>query len=150
MKPVLEGYESVLVMAPKMEEGAQKELFSKIKKIVSDFKGKMHHTDTWGLRKLANPNKKGHAQGFYFHFTFTGGPGVVSELIRVLKMREDSIYHHFEKLKSSKPLKQHLNSFYEEVENSIKKEKERQARLLQRKKLTTSNNNNNHYKKPGV
>ena len=134
-KAALPAYESVLVMAPDMSKEQQKTLFQRVKQIISQFKGDIYHIDSWGLRKLANRNKKSHAQGLYFHFSFTGQPGVTAELTRIIKMQEQSIYHHFEKLPDKLSLKEHLERWRQTVENSIKKEKERQARLLQRKKL---------------
>ena len=131
-------YESILVMAPDMSQEQQKVFFQKIKEIILKFKGNVHHADTWGLRKLANRNNKGYSQGFYFHFSFTGEAGVVTELTRIIKMQEQSIYHHFEKLHPKRSLTEHLEHFRQDVENSLKKEKERLTRIQQRKKMGSS------------
>lgn len=131
-------YESILVMAPDMSQEQQNGFFQKIKEIIVQFKGSVHHVDTWGLRKLANHNTKGYSQGLYFHFSFNGDAGVVTELTRIIKMQDQSIYHHFEKLHPRRSLKEHLEQFRQSVENSLKKEKERLTRLQQRKKMGSS------------
>ena len=131
-------YESVLVMVPDMSQEQQKAFFKKIKEIILQFKGSVYHADSWGLRKLANHNRKGHSQGLYFHFSFTGQAGVIAELTRVIKMQDQSVYHHFEKLHPRFSLKEHLEHFRQGVENSLKKEKERLSRIQQRKKMAPS------------
>ena len=125
-------YESVLVMEPALTGEAQKRFFQKVKKvIVGDFKGNIHHIDTWGSRKLANKNRKNRGQGLYFHFSFKGEKGVVEELSRIIKMEEDVLYHHFERLARSP--EEHLADFRTLIEEAVKKEKERQLRLQKRK-----------------
>jgi len=131
-------YESILVMAPDMSQEQQNSFFKKIKEIILSFEGSVYHVDSWGLRKLASRNKKGYSQGLYFHFSFTGSPGVVTELTRIIKMQDHSIYHHFEKLHPRLSLKEHLEHFRQGVEHSIKREKERLARIQQKKKMALS------------
>ena len=137
-KDSIPAYEAILVMAPDMDQAQQKGFFQKIKEIIVSFKGSIYHADTWGLRRLASRNKKGYSQGLYFHFSFTGQAGVVAELTRIIKMQDQSIYHHFEKLHPRLSLKEHLEHFRQGVEHSIKKEKERLSRIQQKKKMAAS------------
>ncbi|MDE0518254.1 MAG: 30S ribosomal protein S6 [Oligoflexia bacterium] len=126
-------YESVLVMEASLSKEAQKKIFQKIREIIKQFKGHIHHIDTWGVRKLANKNRKNWSQGLYFHFSFVGESGVVEELVRIIRMDEKLLYYHFEKLSSQKSPEEHLDDFRSLVEEAIKKEKERQARIQKRK-----------------
>ena len=127
----MQNYESVLVLDSALPEEGQKLLFQKLKKLIQQFKGSIHHIDTWGARKLANKNAKKWAQGLYFHFSFNGNPGVVAEMVRQLRINEKVLYHHFEKLK--KDPKEHLADFRYLVEEASRREKDRQARLQKRK-----------------
>ena len=127
-------YESVLVMEPSLAVEGQKLFFQKLKKIIGGpFKGRIHHIDTWGARRLANKNKKNLARGIYFHFSFEGGKGVVEELVRVIRMDEKVLYCHFEKLSPKKSAGEHLQDFRDLMEEAVKREKERQIRLQKRK-----------------
>ena len=133
MERVLSNYESVLVIDPALEEKAQKSFFQKLREVIKSFKGQVHHIDSWGQRKLANKNRKKWTTGVYFHFSFSGTQGVVEELSRLIRMDEKTLYHHFEKLKQSP--EQHLSDFRYLVEEAVKKEQDRQARIQKRKSL---------------
>ncbi|MDE0120087.1 MAG: 30S ribosomal protein S6 [Bdellovibrionales bacterium] len=126
-------YESVLVMDPSLSKEEQKKTLQKIREIIQQFKGRVYHIDTWGVRKLANKNRKNWSQGLYFHFSFAGESGVVEELVRIIRMDEKLLYYHFEKLSSQKSPAEHLDDFRSLVEEAIKKEKERQVRIQKRK-----------------
>ncbi len=131
----LSNYESVLVMDPSLGEKDQKAFFQKIKEVIQSFKGRIHHVDSWGIRKLANQNKKKIAQGLYFHFSFQSLGGVIVELRRRIRMNDQVIYHHFEKLSEGKDLEEHLKDFRQLIEESISKEKERLERIQQKRKV---------------
>ena len=126
-------YESVLVMEPALAQEAQKLFFQKVKETVKQFKGDIYHIDSWGIRKLANKNKKRWSQGLYFHFSFKGEGGVIEELIRRIKMDEKVLYYHFEKLSSKKSVEEHLADFRSLVEAAVQRETERLARIQKRK-----------------
>ena len=127
-------YEAVLVVDPSLSPPDQKLFFQEIKKIIEQFQGVIHHIDTWGARKLANQNKKRLNQGHYFHFSFQANSGVITELLRRIRINDSVIYHHFEKLSSKKSLEEHLQNFREIIEESIKKEKDRFVQLQQKRK----------------
>lgn len=126
-------YESILVLNPSLSKEAQKVFFKTTKEVIIQFKGVINHIDSWGVRRLANKNKKKWSKGLYFHFSFNGNPGVVEEIIRKVTMNENLLYYHFEKLSSKKSPEKHLEDFRTLVEESIQKETERLARIQKRK-----------------
>ena len=142
-------YESVLVMEPALDKEAQKLFFQQtVRKIIRDFKGDITYIDSWGLRKLANKNRKRWAQALYFHFFFKGEKGVVEELIRLLRVDEKVLYFHFEKLKKNP--QEHLRDFRSIIEEAIKKEKERLARIQKKKNFLAAKKgpgNEDHFTK---
>lgn len=129
-------YESILVIDPSLSKEGQKLFFKVVKEIIIQFKGTIQHIDSWGVRKLANKNKKKWVKGLYFHFSFNGGVGVVEEITRRIKMNEKLLYYHFEKLSSKKSPEKHLEDFRILVEESIQKETERLARSQKRKSFS--------------
>ena len=135
MENQLANYESVLVIDPALDEKAQKGFFQKLRDVIKSFKGQIHHIDSWGRRKLANKNSKRWTQGLYFHFSFSGAGGVVEELSRRIRMDEKALYYHFEKLKKSP--EEHLVDFRYLVEEAVKKEQDRYARLQKRRSLSS-------------
>jgi len=120
-------YESVLIMDPETSKEDQKLFFRKIKQITEQFDGEFYHIDTWGLRKLANKNKKKWSQGLYFHFSFEAKKGVIQELTRVIRINDKVLYFHFEAIKIS--LEEHLKNFRSLMEEVVKKEKDRLLRI---------------------
>ncbi len=126
-------YESVLAVQPDWVLEEQKSFFSKLREVIKQFKGSLHHIDSWGIRRFANRNKKNWKQGLYFHFSFQGQAGVVTELSRHIRMNDHVVYHHFEKLPAKQSLADKLKSFREIIEDSINMEKERQERIQKRK-----------------
>lgn len=58
-------YELTLVIDPDLTSENQKKLITKIKKLITDFKGKVGKTDEWGRKELAYPIKK-KTLGYYF------------------------------------------------------------------------------------
>lgn len=126
-------YESVLVMEPALSKESQKSFFQSVRETVRQFKGDIHHIDSWGARKLANKNRKKWSQGLYFHFSFKGKAGVIEELSRRIKMDEKVLYYHFEKLSAKKSAEEHLKGFREILEETARREKERLARIQKRK-----------------
>ena len=127
-------YESVLVAQPDWNKKEGKQFFQKLRGIIRQFQGEIHHIDSWGTRQLANSNEKKCSQGLYFHFSFQGQAGVVAELSRHIRMNNSIVYHHFEKLSDKRSLEEHLKEFRYVVEDSIKTEKERLVRLQQKRK----------------
>ena len=138
MKNKTANYEAIIVMEPSVNIENQKAFFKKLRDVIKEFKGQIFHINTWGLRKLANKNSHKSTQGLYFHFSFEASVGGIEECIRQIKMDENIIYFHFEKLSSKKSPQEHLSHFQELVEEEVKKEKDRQARLQKRKAFFAS------------
>ena len=135
----LASYEAVLVMDPSLSKEVQREVLQKIKNcITQDFNGSIYHIDTWGIRNLLNHNRKKWRQGIYFHFSFQAKKEVVQELTRRMRMAEEVLYYHFQRLTKHTTLEANLKSFREIIEISVKRESERQARIQQRKKHQTN------------
>ena len=133
MKNKTINYEAVLVVESILAEEAQKIFFQKVREVITQFKGEIQHIDSWGVRKLANKNKKKWSKGLYFHFSFKGETGVIEELSRRIKMDEKLLYCHFEKLSSKKSPEEHLTDFRNLVKEAVQKETERLARVQKRK-----------------
>lgn len=126
-------YEAVLIAQPNWSKEESKQFFHKLREVIHQFHGKIHHIDSWGTRQLANSAQKKWSQGLYFHFSFQADPGVVTEMSRHIRMNHHLLYHHFEKLSNKLSLEDHLKAFRLVVEDSIKLEKERLARIQKRK-----------------
>lgn len=58
-------YELVLVVDSELSADKQKQLLTKIEKIIADLKGKVSQKQDWGKKALAYPIKKRN-QGIYF------------------------------------------------------------------------------------
>src|SRR5262252_4166019 len=80
-------YEAVIIMHPDASEEEQKTILRKNRDIIQQFKGEMHHLDTWGKRRLANPVNK-FTRGTYFHMTFEAQGDAISELERTMRINE--------------------------------------------------------------
>jgi len=126
-------YESVLVMEPALNQEAQKLFFQQVAETIKRFEGLIYHVDSWGVRKLANKNKRKWSQGLYFHFSFKGEAGVIEELVRRIRMDEKVLYYHFEKLSSKKSAEEHLSDFRELVAEAVKREKDRLMRIQKKR-----------------
>jgi len=131
-------YESVLVLVPDLQKPDQQQFIRKLHKTIQQFQGKMYHIDSWGVRRLANRNRKKYRQGLYFHFSFSAQAGVVAELVRQIRIDKCVIYHHFERLPSKISLEKNLDTFRQIVSDSIKAEKEHLARIQQNRKNFTA------------
>ena len=58
-------YETVFILTPVLSEDQAKEAVKKIEGEIKTLKGKVRHSESWGLRKLAYPIQK-KSTGFYF------------------------------------------------------------------------------------
>jgi len=62
-------YETVFILTPVLSDEQAKEAVKKIEGEVKTLKGKVRHSESWGLRKLAYPIQK-KSTGFYFLMEF--------------------------------------------------------------------------------
>lgn len=94
-------YETVFILTPVLSEDQTKETVKKFKDLIKAGRGKVHHEESWGMRKLAYPIQK-KSTGFYHLIEFEADPQFVAKLeteyrrdervIRFLTTRMDK--HH--------------------------------------------------------
>ncbi|MFA5574976.1 MAG: 30S ribosomal protein S6 [Brumimicrobium sp.] len=83
-------YETVFILTPVLSEDQAKEAVSKFEGDIKSFGGKVTHSESWGLKKLAYPIQK-KTTGFYFLVEFEGEGSVVSDLELIFKRDEKVI-----------------------------------------------------------
>ena len=131
-------YEAIVILNPDLAEEGQKALFKKNKSILKDFKGDFFTLETWGKRKLANPIGK-YTRGIYFHATFEAEPGAVKELERTMRISDDVLRFNHTRLDERIPLSKHMESFRASLEETHKREREREEKFKARKAAAASN-----------
>ena len=130
--PISRPYEAIIMMDPDATEQDQKDLMKKNKGIVESFSGEMNHVDTWGKRKLANPvGTKNRA--IFFHSTFKASPDAIAELERTMLLNEKVLRVIHTRLEDSVSLQKHVENFKEQLADTLKKEKEKEAKFKARK-----------------
>ena len=72
-------YETVFILTPVLSEDQTKETVKKFKDLIKKGRGKVHHEESWGMRKLAYPIQK-KSSGFYHLFEFESDPEMISKL----------------------------------------------------------------------
>ena len=72
-------YETVFILTPVLSEDQTKEAVKKFKDLVKKGSGKVHHEESWGMRKLAYPIQK-KSSGFYHLIEFEGEPAFIEKL----------------------------------------------------------------------
>ena len=72
-------YETVFILTPVLSEDQTKETVKKFKDLIKKGRGKVHHEESWGMRKLAYPIQK-KSSGFYHLFEFDSEPAFVGKL----------------------------------------------------------------------
>lgn len=80
-------YELTLVIDPDLTSENQKKLVTKIKKIITDLKGKVATTKEWGKKELAYPIKK-KTLGYYFFLETNLPEKAPAEIEKKLKLEE--------------------------------------------------------------
>lgn len=80
-------YETVFILTPVLSDAQAKEAVEKFKKVLSDAKAKIVHTEDWGLKKLAYPIQK-KSTGFYNLIEFEAEGNVIAELEIAFKRDE--------------------------------------------------------------
>lgn len=122
-------YEEVLVLHPDTNESEQKQVFRSVEELLKESKGKIYQVETWGSRPIANPGDKKVSRALYFHTLFSAQPKDIQEIRRRLKINSRVIYFHHEKLHKNDTPETHLEKFRASLEETMLKEKERQARI---------------------
>ncbi|WKZ66529.1 MAG: 30S ribosomal protein S6 [Flavobacteriales bacterium] len=104
-------YETVFILTPVLSEDQAKEAVKKFKDLIKAGRGKVHHEESWGMRKLAYPIQK-KSSGFYHLIEFEADPAFVAKLeteyrrdervIRFLTTRMDKHHLAFAERKRNK------------------------------------------------
>ncbi len=126
-------YESIIILHPDVKEDDQKAFFKKNVETIKNYNGDLHHLDTWGRRKLANPIKKTRT-GTYFHSSFEANADCVTELERMMKIDDRVLRYMHTRLDERKPLSEHLERFRNALAEASKREQEREAKRDMRRR----------------
>ncbi len=124
-------YETIIILHPDTTEEDQKAFFKKNKDILGSYEGEFHHVDTWGKRRLANHIDKVR-MGQYFHATFEAKAECIAELERTMRINDKVLRFFHKKLDDRIPLPKHVENFRAIINNSIEKEKEKEAKIAKK------------------
>jgi len=83
----MNSYETVFILTPVLSEEQAKEAVQKFESQISSLGGKVKHSESWGLRKLAYPIQK-KSTGFYFLTEFEAPGNAIAELEIAFKRDE--------------------------------------------------------------
>lgn len=83
----MNSYETVFILTPVLSEEQAKEAAQKFESEISSLGGKVKHSESWGLRKLAYPIQK-KSTGFYFLTEFEAPGNTIAELELLFKRDE--------------------------------------------------------------
>lgn len=83
----MNSYETVFILTPVLSEEQAKEAVQKFESEISSLGGKVKHSESWGLRKLAYPIQK-KSTGFYFLTEFEAPGNAISDLEVMFKRDE--------------------------------------------------------------
>lgn len=72
-------YETVFILTPVLSEDQAKETVKKFKDLIKAGRGKVHHEESWGMRKLAYPIQK-KSTGFYHLIEFEADAQFIAKL----------------------------------------------------------------------
>lgn len=120
-------YEAVIILNPDISEDDQKTVLRKNREIIQRFKGDVHHVDTWGKRKLANPIEK-FTRGNYFHVTFEAKGEAIAELERTMRINDSVLRFQHTRLDDRVSLAKFVERFKESLAEAAQREREREAK----------------------
>lgn len=106
----MKGYETVIILPPDLTEDEVKETVERFSATLTEQGGEIRKSDIWGLRKLAY-KVKGHTNGNFVWFLFTGTPPTIAEFERNLRISEQSIRYmtiRVEDMDAAEKIKPHL------------------------------------------
>ncbi len=133
----LRKYEGIIILNPDLSEEEQKAFFRKNKEIIKSFKGDLHHLDSWGKRRLANPIEK-FTRGIYLHYSFEAQGQCVSELERTMRINDKVLRFTHTRLDDRISLSKHLEAFKDSLEATAQRERERESKFQARKAAQTA------------
>ena len=83
----MNSYETVFILTPVLSEDQAKEAVQKFESEIKTWGGKIKHSESWGLRKMAYPIQK-KSTGFYFLTQFEADSQVIADFELMLKRDE--------------------------------------------------------------
>ena len=86
---IMNKYESVIIINPNLEDGANKALIAKFTDMINK-DGKVESVDELGKKRLAYEIKK-NKEGYYVVFNFEAKPDFIYELERVYRITDEVI-----------------------------------------------------------
>ena len=110
-------YETVFILTPVLSEDQTKEAVKKVKDLIKKGRGKVHHEESWGMRKLAYPIQK-KSTGFYHLIEFEADSQFVAKL--------ETEYHRDERVIRflTTKMDKHHQAFAERMRNKRKQSAE--------------------------
>ena len=128
LKEPLRHYEQVLALHPECSEQDQRDIFRMMSELISAEGGELSRVDSWDSRPIANPKAKGFSRAWYFYTLFSAPSTVIDKIISKLRIDKKVIYFHQERLPKKTSPEQHVKKFFQQLEQTAQKEKERLAR----------------------
>jgi small subunit ribosomal protein S6 len=128
----LRKYEAVVILHPDSSEADQKTIMRKNADTIKSFGGTIHHLDTWGKRRLANPINKS-TVGIYFHTTFEAKGDAVAELERTMRINDKVLRFLHSRLDDRENLGKFLEKYRAALQETANRESEREAKAQARK-----------------
>ncbi len=83
-------YEIVFILTPVLSDDQNKETVEKYKKLLQDSNCKVHHQESWGLKKLAYPIQK-KTTGFYHLLEFEADEAGLIDKIETQMKRDERV-----------------------------------------------------------
>lgn len=83
----MNSYETVFILTPVLSDDQAKEAVQKFESEITSLGGKLKHSESWGLKKLAYPIQK-KTTGFYFLMEYDGEGTVINDLEIAFKRDE--------------------------------------------------------------
>lgn len=125
-------YEVVILMHPDATLQDQKDLFTKNKSIIQNFKGSIHSLETWGKRNLGNPIAKS-KKAIYFHATFEAQTAAIAELERTMRINDKVLRFMHTALDPRESLSKFMENFKKGLQESAAREREKEAKIQARR-----------------
>lgn len=126
-------YEVVILVHPEATLDEQKELFRKNKATIESFNGSIFSLETWGKRNMGNQIDGKIRKAIYFHSLFEADTQAVAELERTMRINDKVLRFMHTRLDERTPLSKYMESFKKGLQDSMAREKEREAKIAARK-----------------
>jgi small subunit ribosomal protein S6 len=93
-------YETIFILRPDLANEAIAAVNTKVRGLIEAGGGQLLKVDNWGRRKLAYEVKK-QLKGIYLFWRYLGGPGLVEEVERNLRLSDQVIRYYSVKVASN-------------------------------------------------